>query len=155
MKNKSTASQIQKINALVTKTSAACGGDAELQSYWAEYLCVVCAGLLENAVEQIFGGYVTRSASPAVASYAVASLAKIQNPKSSRFVEIARTFKPEWGDKLQAFVGDAGREEAINSIMTNRHAIAHGKSSNVTVAQIKNWLAKSVEVLEYLEDLCV
>lgn len=155
MKNREIARQIQKINDLISKTSLACGGDIELQAHWAKYLCVLSAGFVENALSEIYGAYVDKAASPAVAKYARANLSKIQNPKSTKFIEIARSFKPDWGEDLEAFVGDDGRREAIVSLLSNRHLIAHGQDSSITISKVKDWLLKTVEVIEHIEDLCI
>ncbi len=154
MKNREISSQYQKLKSLIAKTSAACSNDIELQSYWAKYLCIVTAGLIENALKEIYSEYVTRVASPTVANYAITHLSRIQNPKTSAFLQLAKSFKTQWQVDLQTFVDDDGRREAIDSIMTNRHLIAHGKDSNITVAQLKNWLEKAVEIFEFMETQC-
>ena len=35
--------------------------------------------------------------------------------------------------------------------MNNRHLIAHGKNSGISIAQIKGYLKYSVEVLDFIE----
>ena len=81
-------------------------------------------------------------------------LARIQNPKISKFLEVAGSFRVEWKDQLETFVNDGGRREAVNSIMSNRHLIAHGKDSTISLVQVKEYLAKSVEVIEFIEAQC-
>ena len=68
---------------------------------------------------------------------------------------LTRAFKPQWGDDLEIFVDDQGRRDAVDSIMANRHLIAHGKDSSVTVAKVRDWFDKAIEVLEYIETLCI
>ena len=86
-----------------------------------------------------------------VADYAAVQIAKVQNPKANRFVEIARSFKKSWADDLEKFVEDNGRKEAIDGIMANRHLIAHGQDSGITVARLSDYLNKAEEVLEFIE----
>ena len=154
MKNREVARQLQKLNDLISKTGDACGGDIEMQAHWAKYLCVLSAGFVENALSEIYGAFVDHAASPAVARYAKASLSRIQNPKTAKFLEIARSLKPEWGDDLDVFLSDNGRREAIDSIMTNRHLIAHGQNSSITMSKVKDWLLKTIEVIDHIEVLC-
>ncbi len=47
-----------------------------------------------------------------------------------------------------------GPKEAIDSIMANRHRIAHGRDSGITVARVREYLDKSVEVVEFIEAQC-
>ena len=63
-------------------------------------------------------------------------------------------FKREWGEELSAFADEEGRKEAIDSIMSNRHRIAHGKNSDVSMAKIKDYLRKSIQFIEFVEQQC-
>ena len=141
----------QTLCRLHKRTQIATGGDLELQAHWAKYLCVLVAGFLETALREIYKDFVRRNSSELVASYTNHELEKIQNPKSIRFVETASFFKKSWGSELQAFIEKNNRKEAIDSVMTNRHSIAHGRASHVTVSQVKIWLDKATEVVEHIE----
>jgi RiboL-PSP-HEPN len=118
-------------------------------------LCVRVAGFLENAVEEIYGELIDHAASEPVARFAAKALGRIQNPKAGRFVEIAGSFKDSWASALESFLAENGRGEAIDSIMTNRHQVAHGGYSGITIARVANYLDKSVEVLELIENQCL
>jgi len=151
MKNAQLAQQIVAIRLLVKKSSEATAADLELQAHWARYVCVLTAGLLENAVVIFYSDFVARNAQKPVADYAAVQIAKIQNPKAKRFVEVASSFKNSWADDLEKFIEKDGRKEAIDAIMANRHQIAHGKDSSITVARVSTYLNKAEEVLEFIE----
>lgn len=152
MKNVGIAQQLSAIRALIKKSSAATATDLELQAHWARYACVLAAGLLENAVVSFYSDFVSRKAPKPVADYATVQIAKIQNPKTQRFVDVSRMFKPSWADDLAKFVEVNGRKEAIDTIMANRHLIVHGKSSGITVARVSDYLDKAEEVLKFIEN---
>jgi len=151
MKNAEIAREIAAIRALIKKSTAATAADFELQAHWARYACVLAAGMLENAAVIIYSDFVTRNAQKPVADFAIVQIAKIQNPKTKRFIEIARAFKSVWSDELEKFVEQNGRKEAIDAIMANRHLIAHGQNSGITVARVSDYLNKAEEVLEFIE----
>jgi hypothetical protein len=151
MSNAELARQIAAIRLLIKRSSGATAADLELQAHWARYICVLVAGLLENALVDLYSDFVVRNAQKPVAEYATVQIAKIQNPKTNRFVEVARSFKSSWADDLEKFVELNGRKEAIDAIMANRHQIAHGKDSGITVARISSYLDKAEEVLEFIE----
>ena len=155
MRNPNLSSQLQRLKGLFDKTGAACGSDFEMRSHWAKYLCVLCAGFLENAISEIYGEFAGRAASKPVANYAVSILSKIQNPNMHRFIETAHRFKSGWAADLEEFASINGRREAINSIIANRHEIAHGRNSGITLAQVRGYLDKAVEVLEFIENQCI
>jgi hypothetical protein len=154
MNNREISRQIQRLQALITKIDLASAGDLELQAHWARYLCVLISGLLENAVGELYGEYVRRQASPSVAAFANASLAAVQTPKTQRFLEIAGRFNSDWREGLTAFVDTDGRRDALDSIIANRHLIAHGKDSGITITRVKDYLTKAIDVLEFIETQC-
>lgn len=151
MRSQDLSSQLQRIRSLIKGTHTASANDLELQSHWAKYLCVLCAGLLEDSMTQIYGDYAKRSANPIVASYVFSQLDRVQNPKTQKFVEISSQFSKSWGAELELFVATDGRKEAIDAIMANRNNIVHGGSSGITISRLTDYLDKSIEVLEYIE----
>ena len=114
--------------------------------------CLLCAGFLENIIFELYGDYVRRTSSKPVADYAISALAKVQNPNAQRFFETAHKFRADWGVDLNSYMNSDGRREAINSIMKNRHEIAHGRNSGITIVQIRNYLDKAIEVAEFIEN---
>ena len=154
MNNRELTRHIQGLKNLFVRTQKASGGDIEIQSHWAKYLCVLSAGFLENALCEIYADFCKRAASEHVANFASKILSRIQNPKANRFIEVASSFKKSWGEDLEAFVEEDGRREAIDSIMNNRHQIAHGKISNISIAQLQNYLDKAIEVVNFIETQC-
>jgi hypothetical protein len=125
-----------------------------MQSHWARYLCVLTAGFAENIVRLIYSRYISKTANAATARYAVAQIDQLQNPKATRFIDVARAFNEGWGRDLEAFLEDNFRKDAINSIMSNRHLIAHGKSSSITISSVQQYLTRIVEVARFIETQC-
>jgi hypothetical protein len=152
MRNQELSRQLQRLNGLFGRTAAASGGDIEIQAHWARYLCVLCAGFIENAFEEIYAEFVKGAASEPVARFTIRSLEKTNNPKTLKFIDTSRAFKEAWGDELEVFVDQNGRRDAIDSIMNNRHQIAHGKSSGISVARLEEWFEKSLEVIDFIEN---
>lgn len=154
MRNPEISRQIQRARALVDRTTAACGGDIELQAEWARYLCIVVAGVIENGLKAVYSDFTEKSASKPVAAFAKGVLSRIQNPKAETFLQTAGGFSGTWRAELEKYLDDSGGKDAINSIMANRHLIAHGKSSAISMAFLKDYFAKSVAVLEFIEEQC-
>lgn len=127
----------------------------EMQGHWARYICVLTSGYVENAVRDIYGQYIRKNSySEPVIRFTTKQLDGIQNPRPERLIKIASTFDPAWGRALEAYLDQDYRSDAINSIMSHRHLIAHGRSSNITVGQIDQYLRKVIEVAEYMEVQC-
>jgi hypothetical protein len=122
-----------------------------LQAHWARYLCILTAGFLENALADVYSTYAKSCASPSVSNYVESMLTRIQNPQASRFLETARAFDPRWVDELGDYLENGGRKDAIDAIMSNRHLVAHGKDSEISLIRVKEYLKKSIEVIEFIE----
>ena len=140
----------------MSRTRTATWEDIELQGHWGRYICILAAGLLENSIREIYSEYVRSASSPQVSSYATASLQNILNPNSNRFVQIAGSFSQEWGRALEDFLNanEGERKDAIDSIINNRHQIAHGRNTSISVVRVGNYLERAVEVLDFIEAQC-
>lgn len=154
MQNQELSRQWQRLKHLFNQAPAACGSDAEMLSHWAQYLCVLVAGFLENAIREVYGDYARRNGSPALANFVSSALRRVKNPKSVTFVEVAGRFKRTWRDDLERFLAANGRKEAIDSIMTHRHLIAHGQRSEITLARLSGYCDRAVEVIDFIETQC-
>ena len=156
MKSQEISRQLQRINGLIAKTDEACGSNLEMQSHWAKYICILAAGLLENAIKDVYSDYAKRQVSQPIAKFVNSNLSRIRNPKTELFIETAGAFKDHWKQELTDYVDLEGRREAIDSIMNQRHLIVHGSvhNSNISLTQIKSYLSKAVEVVEFIEKQC-
>jgi len=154
MRNRELNRQLQELKALIKKTNDASAGSIEIQAHWARYICVLASGFIENSLKEVYSEFVKNASSKPVSDFSCSVLSKIQNPKTNKFIEIARKFKVIWADQLEEYVANDGRKEAIDSIMSNRHLIAHGKNTSITIVRIKVYIEKSVEVIEFIEGQC-
>lgn len=154
MKARELVREYDRIRQLLAKTDSASDGDLELQSYWAQYVCIRVAGFMENALAEVYSEYARVSSNQNVRSFVSGTVSKIQNPNAQRVLEIARKFSVEWSDELESFLASEGRRDALNSIMSNRHQIAHGRDSDITIPRVKDYLKKCVEIVDFLERQC-
>ena len=154
MRTRELVSQLDSLKSLLDRTESATGKDIELVGHWGSYLCILTAGFLENAITKVYSEYVHNAASPEAARFSAEKLEGISNPKAARFLETARSFSPKWADDLEAFLDEDGRRRrnAIDSIMSSRHQIAHGGSVQISVGRVREYLPGCVEVIEFIED---
>jgi hypothetical protein len=150
MKNAEISRQIQSLDALMKKATSSTK-DVELLSHWARYFCVRVAGVIENGVAEIFSEFVVRTSARQVGNYASSRLRTVQNPNTEKIITIAQSFDAHWASALIKYLEENGRKDAIDSVMNNRHQIAHGKDVGVTVASVREYFVKSIEVLEFIE----
>lgn len=143
--------QIIKISGLIEKTKLL-DPDDELKSHLAKYICVLCSGFIENAIYHAFSDIAQNDAPDTITfSYAKNQLYKVQNANSKKIMEITTSFKSEWKEPLGKFLQQNDRASAINYILTDRHNIAHGRDSNITISKLELYFKKSIEVIQFIE----
>jgi len=143
------------ISSLIQTAEATFDVDDEMRSHMAKYVCILCSGLLENAIQHVYVDYIkTETTSASIIAFTTTFLSKIQNPNAEKFRETAKNFKPEWGEHLKTFLQAEERSSAINYIIRERHRIAHGKDSDITLIRIKEYHSKAVELIIFLEMQC-
>lgn len=128
--------------------------DDELRSHLARYLCVLCSGFIENAIFHTFSDIAHKNCQPSVVlTYTKGQLYKLQNTNTEKIKEVTKAFNPEWWENgLRDFLQHDNRSTAINYIFKDRHNIAHGRDSEITIDKLEEYLKKTVEVIQYLEN---
>lgn len=154
MRNPEVARQMQRFSSLYSDAKDASADNMQLQAHWARYLCILLSGLVENGIKELYSDYIKVSAQKPVADYAIAYLQTIQNPKAEKILTTVGAFKKEWRQQLEDFVSEKGRKDAIDSVMSNRNNIAHGKDVGITLVRLHDFYKKIIEVLEYIENQC-
>lgn len=155
MFNREISRQHQRLVGLFKQTRDVADGDPSIQSHWARYLCILVSGFLENAIKEIYSDYIQSGASKPVASYATRQLVALNNPKADKVIQLATSFKQEWGSELTAFMAENGRKDAIDSIMNNRHQIAHGKEVGLTIHNLSDYFERVVQTVGKIEEQCL
>lgn len=133
--------------------SAARLPDPELQSHWSRYLCILVSGFLENSVELCLAEYSRKRSDLAVANFVSAKLRGFQNPKMGAIAELFGAFKPEWKMDLEAKT-QGQLSDSVNSIVGNRHRIAHGESVSLSMSSLKAYYKDAAAVVALLEKTC-
>ena len=147
--------QSDKILSLIETAETIFEEDDEMRSHFAKYVCVLCSGFLENSIHALYVEYIKReTTSNPIISFSIATLHKIQNPRADKFREIAKSFNAAWEEPLKSFMMVDDRASAINYIMADRHKIAHGKDSDITLSRIKQHHLKTLEIINYIEGQC-
>ena len=156
MRNPKLSLQLQKITQLLRRTDSATS-DFDLQGHWGRYTCILVAGFLENSLQIIYSDFASQSSSEQVARYVSARLRGVRNPNAIRFAQVAGQFNPGWREELEEFLNSDGeiRKNAIDSIMSVRNQIAHGGTTGITIHRVREYLERSVEVIEFIEDQCL
>lgn len=128
--------------------------DAELLSDFARYLCVLVAGLLEQAVIELTLEHVRNHSEASVQGYAENRLRQFTSANAQRIMALMGTFDTGWRLDLEGYLVDE-RRAAVDSVVVLRHNISHGQFVGVTMATIKEYYPRVKHVINHIADLCV
>ena len=143
--------QRQRLDELFQKAKSL--PDLETQSHWSRYLCVLVSGFLENSVRITYTEYARSRSEPSVADFVESRLRQFQNPKMGTIVDLAGGFSQEWRKQLES--NTKGRlGESVNSIVDNRHKIAHGESVGLTLHTLKQYYEDALKVVDLVRQQC-
>uniref|UniRef100_A0A7C4GG23 RiboL-PSP-HEPN domain-containing protein n=1 Tax=candidate division WOR-3 bacterium TaxID=2052148 RepID=A0A7C4GG23_UNCW3 len=125
----------------------------EIRAHWAKYLCVLCSGFIETATEAILTEYARRHGTPSeVLCYVRHRLQRFNNPKYEELLALLGIFTSAWREGLERLLGEEHRA-AINSIVANRHRIAHGKDVTLSYHDVRGYYQKVLQAVAKLDRL--
>ena len=152
MENQSLQNQHREIDDLIAMTPT----DDTMHRHWGRYLCVIIAGFVENAVQAVYEDYAYAVGNNQIAQYVSNQIAyTLGNPNAENILRAAGAFSSVWADELRIFMAEDDRLGAVNTVMRQRNQIAHGGQSTISPAQLRNYLPKCVEVIDFIENQCL
>jgi len=129
------------------------GANPELQSHWAKYLCILVSGYLEVAIKEIYREFVGQRADRRVLSFVEAQLNGFQNPNVQKISELAGGFDKDWGKEISDSLDEELRDH-INSIVSNRHQIAHGRDVGLSYTRMRDYYQSSLKLVDLIKRQC-
>ena len=143
----------QKLDNLFDKVNELPNDAIELRAHWARYLCVLVAGFLEQSLRSIYGEYANRTSAPNTASFVVRRLRGFRNANMQAILGLAASFNSGWHNDLK-LATDGELRDAVDTIVSNRHLIAHGKDVGITFVGIKTYYERAYKVVESIDEQC-
>ena len=127
-----------RIQNLLDRADEAVLADGELASSLARFACVLTSGYLEEAVRTLIGAWCGDKAHPHVHAYVGRQLDWFTNPKLGKLLDLLSHFSATWSDGLEAALTDE-EKDAINSVVNNRHQIAHGRNVGLSPVPMRRY----------------
>jgi len=145
-------SKKKQIDILISEIDAF-SGDPLIKAYLTYYLCVRISGFVEDCVRTIFSSYADANSSAHARSYIAAKLSKFPNPSMEAIFALAKEFNMTWSDDLKKKI-PVPRRLSLNSVVNNRHTIAHGGTSSITLNDIKRYYQDIIVIVQTIETCC-
>jgi len=128
--------------------------DHEVLAHWARYLCVLTSGFIENSLRLILRDYTTRHANEFVAKFVWARIKDLTNLNDEKIASTLAAFNPIWRETFCARRSQE-QKDAIDSVLANRHQIAHGRSVGLTMARMRQYYDDVCKALRIVDEECV
>jgi len=126
----------------------------ELLAHWAKYLCVLVSGFIENSVRTLLSKYAMNKASPIVANFVESKLKGVRNLNDEKLVQLLGSFSSEWKDTFIQKRTET-QKAAIDSVVANRHQIAHGRFVGLTLSRMKQYYDEVVQAIVLIDEQCI
>jgi len=128
--------------------------DEEILAHWAKYLCVLTSGFIENSCRIILTQYAKGKASPNVSNYVESCVGGITNLNDEKITQLLGAFSSQWRERFSKKRTEI-QKLAIDSVIANRHLIAHGRSVGLTLARMKDYYKEVVKAITLIDEECV
>ena len=144
----------QRIDTLFSKVSSIT--NPADQGEWSKYLCILVSGYIEESLRVLLETYSVSHSSLNIQNFVSKEIKGITNCKTNKIIDILSKFNSSWGSDFANEIAARSLitneiKDSIDSIVTNRHLVAHGKSTGIRYSTVLNYynnVKKAVEVLE-------
>jgi hypothetical protein len=146
----------QKLDTLFTQASTIT--DMKMQGEWAKYLCVLASGYLENSLRILILEYVSKNSSPRIQRFNDPQISNLTNCKHAKIVKVLDQFDVNWSTAYIAEIEAKSKitdeiKDSIDSLVQNRHDIAHGKSVGVGYVSVKKYYEQAHKAVEIIDKI--
>lgn len=125
--------------------------ELRLQEDLRKYLCLRCAGFLEQVTLVVLAAYVDLKSSGPINEFGKTSIPKVINLTSERFVNLISRFGESHNRAVTQFLTPA-RHEALSDLLEVRNPIAHGDVIGGRKLNPDRYITLCQEVHDWLVD---
>ena len=108
---------------------------SENQSRLAQLMTIWASGYLEATCREVLRAYARQRSDPSVLRYVSRNLERFRNPNMDNILNLIRSFDEDSARQLEDFASGSIKE-SVNGIVAQRHRIAHGRSTDTTIARV-------------------
>lgn len=124
--------------------------DDELRAEVTQHLCVLASGLVESICRDVLNRYAAKRCSPEIVRVVEAHVGGFQNLKVGKIAELLSSFDPIKATEWRAHIPEEAAA-AIDSIVSNRHQIAHGRSIGLSYSVFMRYFADASPAVAEIE----
>ena len=124
--------------------------ELKLQEDLRRYLCLRCAGFIEQVTYVAIVFYLEKSASGPALAFAKSYFQRTPNLRTKPLIDLIARFGPEFSASLDDFL-DLRRRTAMDDLLDVRNHVAHGKNRSGRKLDPAPYLTLCEEMYEWLQ----
>ena len=124
--------------------------NTDIQSHLSNYLCILLSGYLEVSCRAIFNKYTKNKSNPNISEYVSNNLEGFQNPNFEKIRQLVNSFDFNWIEDLENNSIDF--KDAVDSVVDNRHRLAHGKDSNISFNRVQDYYNRIDKMIDVMKN---
>ncbi|MDE5570994.1 MAG: hypothetical protein K2I86_02925 [Prevotella sp.] len=126
----------------------------EIRSMLAQYLCIRTSGLLETFIKSRISDYVQGRVPKEVNRYISGKIKDITNLKCTKLEDVLKSFSNEWAKDFNSDVEEHEQQKnSVDSLVTNRHNIAHGQNGNISFKNLEQYYNDVKAIIKTLDTI--
>lgn len=153
MKSRDAERALSKIDAAITEILSFTSAPPAEQAYLAKFLVVFISGIYEESIETIMNEMVGKLGKPEVSSFVEQSIhVSFRNPSTENVKALVGKFGNNgWTKQIDLLPQDV--KDALNSICSNKNALAHGNPVTLTLTDAIQYHRKAKTIIEKIDDM--
>ena len=124
----------------------------EVKGLLIRYLCVISSGTLEECLRLHISEYARVKSLGYVAAFVTGRVSKTTNLTAGKLINLLGELDDSLADEMTAFIDDR-RKAALNSLISLRHAVAHGKDSSTSLHTVTLYKDVVLEILDKVDEM--
>jgi len=145
----------QKLDSLYSKVATIPIAQDKVE--WSKYLCVLTAGFIEESLRVLLLEFSKNNSSKEIQRFIEKEISFITNCKTERIIDVLNKFDINWAVNFETEIKnnspiDKEIKDSLDSIVSNRHLIAHGKSIGMSYVTVNTYYKHCKKAIEILED---
>lgn len=151
------SSRLTEIDTAISKAKAVGNtiADLEIQAFFARYIVVFASGIYEDCIEHLFTEFARKYGNAGIALFFSKMLdSHFRNPDYSSLKGLLRQVNPDYGEELENKLKESsGSRDALESVVTNKNAVAHGKPATATLGDVEKFHQQILPIFAAIEDI--
>lgn len=108
------------------------------QSVHAKLYCIELSSVLEHLLRDAASYYCNGRSNDTISRFVKEAAKDFPNPRPDNIKKTLHRFDETWPEKLEQF-WSGEIKDAVGSVVSNRHLIAHGRDCTISISRLRQW----------------